>query len=134
MATILGFRRHWGSNFYYTPESLSNPSLMVKGIHPFHCGPWSFPQLCLEIPALSFRYLRMRGKGRPSPLQKILSSFPFTKPSAENTLLWRKNLLLNKLSRIKIAKLISFLTDNEDLIKQQPGSTSSSYSDPDFSS
>ncbi|GBN79987.1 hypothetical protein AVEN_86648-1 [Araneus ventricosus] len=62
----------------------------------------------------------------------LTSSFHFTKPSAENTRLWRKNLFLNKLSRIKIAKLISFLTDNEDLIKQQPGATSSSDSDPDF--
>ncbi|GBL88765.1 hypothetical protein AVEN_158898-1 [Araneus ventricosus] len=33
-------------------------------------------------------------------------------------------------SRIKIAKLISFLTDNEDLIKQF--ATSSSDSEPDF--
>ncbi|GBN14460.1 hypothetical protein AVEN_177566-1 [Araneus ventricosus] len=37
--------------------------------------------------------------------------------------------LLNKLSRIKIAKLISFLTENEDLIKQQPDAISSSDSD-----
>ncbi|GBN12541.1 hypothetical protein AVEN_139766-1, partial [Araneus ventricosus] len=36
-------------------------------------------------------------------------------------------------SRIKIPKLISFLTDNEDFIKQQPDSTSSSDSDPDYS-
>ncbi|GBN60334.1 hypothetical protein AVEN_237796-1 [Araneus ventricosus] len=63
----------------------------------------------------------------------LTSSFHFTKPSAENTLLWWKNLLLNKLSRMKIAKLISFLTDNENLIKQQPDSTSSSDYDPDFS-
>ncbi|GBN24458.1 hypothetical protein AVEN_124407-1 [Araneus ventricosus] len=61
------------------------------------------------------------------------SSFPFTKPSAENTLLWWTNLLLNKLSRVKIAKLISFLTDDEHLMKQQPVATSSSNSDPNFS-
>ncbi|GBL86916.1 hypothetical protein AVEN_218661-1 [Araneus ventricosus] len=36
-------------------------------------------------------------------------------------------------SRIKIAKLISFLTENENLIKQKPDATSSSDSDPDFS-
>ncbi|GBM24071.1 hypothetical protein AVEN_38273-1 [Araneus ventricosus] len=64
---------------------------------------------------------------------QLTSSFHFTKPSAENTLLWWKNLLLNKLSRIKIAKLISFLTDNENLIKQQPNATGSSNSDPNFS-
>ncbi|GBM10665.1 hypothetical protein AVEN_7936-1 [Araneus ventricosus] len=58
--------------------------------------------------------------------------FHFTKPSAENTLLWRKNLLLSKLSRIKIDKLICFLTDNEDLIKQQPDATSSSDSGQNF--
>ncbi|GBN75361.1 hypothetical protein AVEN_77753-1 [Araneus ventricosus] len=45
----------------------------------------------------------------------LTSSFHFTQLSTENTLIWFKNLLLNKLSRIKIAKLISFLTDNEDL-------------------
>ncbi|GBN82765.1 hypothetical protein AVEN_200382-1 [Araneus ventricosus] len=78
----------------------------------------------------------MRGKGRPSPLHNffhLTSSFHFTKPSAENTLLWWKNLLLNKLARIKIAKLIYFLTENENLIKQQLDATSSTDSDPDFS-
>ncbi|GBN58298.1 hypothetical protein AVEN_188883-1 [Araneus ventricosus] len=60
-------------------------------------------------------------------------SYHFTKPSAENTQLWRKSLLSNKLSRTNIAKLISFLTENENLIKQPPDATSSSYSDPDFS-
>ncbi|GBO20176.1 hypothetical protein AVEN_85904-1 [Araneus ventricosus] len=60
-------------------------------------------------------------------------SYHFTKPSVENTQLWWKHLLLNKLSRINIAKLISFLTENENLIKQPPYATSSSDSDPDFS-
>ncbi|GBL76851.1 hypothetical protein AVEN_189498-1 [Araneus ventricosus] len=59
--------------------------------------------------------------------------FYFTKPSAENTLLWWENLLLNKLSRIKMAKLISFLTENENLIEQKPDATSSSDSNPNFS-
>ncbi|GBL75745.1 hypothetical protein AVEN_155042-1 [Araneus ventricosus] len=44
--------------------------------------------------------------------------YHFTKPSAENTQLWWKSVLSNKLSRINIAKLISFLTENENLIKQ----------------
>ncbi|GBM83955.1 hypothetical protein AVEN_100090-1 [Araneus ventricosus] len=57
----------------------------------------------------------------------------FTKPSAENTQLWWKSVLSNKLSRIKISKLVSFLTENENLIKQPPDATSSSDSDPDFS-
>ncbi|GBM44511.1 hypothetical protein AVEN_150422-1 [Araneus ventricosus] len=60
-------------------------------------------------------------------------SYHFTEPSAENTQLWWKSLLSNKLSRINIAKLISFLTENENIIKQPPGATSSSDSDPDFS-
>ncbi|GBL99451.1 hypothetical protein AVEN_63847-1 [Araneus ventricosus] len=65
----------------------------------------------------------MWGKGRPlhyATSCPLTSSFHFTKPSAEHILLWWKNLLLNKPSRIKIDKFISFLTDNEDLIKQQP--------------
>ncbi|GBM26782.1 hypothetical protein AVEN_127743-1 [Araneus ventricosus] len=60
-------------------------------------------------------------------------SYNFTKPSAENTQLWWKSILSNKLSRINIAKLISFLTENENLMKRPPYATSSSDSDPDFS-
>ncbi|GBO14540.1 hypothetical protein AVEN_105815-1 [Araneus ventricosus] len=61
------------------------------------------------------------------------SSYHFTKLSAENTQLMWKSVLSNKLSRIKVAKLISFLNENENLIKQPPDATSSSDSDPDFS-
>ncbi|GBN07499.1 hypothetical protein AVEN_244877-1 [Araneus ventricosus] len=60
-------------------------------------------------------------------------SYHFTKPSAENTQLWWKSVLSDKLSRINIAKLASFLIENENLIKLPPDSTSSSDSDPDFS-
>ncbi|GBN54742.1 hypothetical protein AVEN_75790-1 [Araneus ventricosus] len=68
------------------------------------------------------------------PLHYATSCHLFILPNrAGNTLLWWKNLLLNKLSRIKIAKLISFITDNKDLIKQPPDATSSSDSAPDFS-
>ncbi|GBM23924.1 hypothetical protein AVEN_52127-1 [Araneus ventricosus] len=63
----------------------------------------------------------------------MMLSYHFTKPSAENTQLWWKSVLSNKLSRIKISKLISFLTENEYLIKQPPDATSSSDSDTDFS-
>ncbi|GBO26246.1 hypothetical protein AVEN_67076-1 [Araneus ventricosus] len=59
--------------------------------------------------------------------------YHFTKPSAENTQLWWRSVLSNKLSRIKISRLISFLTENESLIRQPPDATSSSDSDPDFS-
>ncbi|GBN65516.1 hypothetical protein AVEN_135210-1 [Araneus ventricosus] len=78
----------------------------------------------------------MRGKGRHSPLRNFLShdvTYHFTKPSAENTPLWWESVLSNKLSRINIAKLISFLTENGNLIKQPPDATSSFDSDPDFS-
>ncbi|GBN11181.1 hypothetical protein AVEN_125574-1 [Araneus ventricosus] len=60
-------------------------------------------------------------------------SYHFTKPSTENTQLWWKSVLTNRLSRINIDKLIYFLTENENLIKQPPEATSSSDSDPDFS-
>ncbi|GBM09437.1 hypothetical protein AVEN_141369-1 [Araneus ventricosus] len=60
-------------------------------------------------------------------------SYQFAKPSAENTQLWWKSLLSNKLSRINIAKLVSFLTENENHIKQPPDGTSSFDSDPGFS-
>ncbi|GBM53498.1 hypothetical protein AVEN_261271-1 [Araneus ventricosus] len=63
----------------------------------------------------------------------VTLSYHLTKPSAENTQIWWKSLLSNKLSRINIAKLISFLTENENLIKQPPNAISSSDSDPDFS-
>ncbi|GBM49624.1 hypothetical protein AVEN_249003-1 [Araneus ventricosus] len=60
-------------------------------------------------------------------------SYHFTKPSAENIQLWWKRVLSNKLSRLNIAKLISFPTENENLIEQPPDATSSSDYDPDFS-
>ncbi|GBN05397.1 hypothetical protein AVEN_103369-1 [Araneus ventricosus] len=63
----------------------------------------------------------------------VTLSYHFTKPNAENTQLWWKSVLSHKLSRIKISKLISFLIENENLIKQPPDATSSSDSDPDFS-
>ncbi|GBL63252.1 hypothetical protein AVEN_247737-1 [Araneus ventricosus] len=66
------------------------------------------------------RYLRMR-KRRPlhyATSCHMTLSYHFTKPSAENTQLWWKSLLSNKLSRINIDKLISFLTENKNLIKQ----------------
>ncbi|GBN77578.1 hypothetical protein AVEN_125190-1 [Araneus ventricosus] len=64
----------------------------------------------------------------PSIEKKILQN-----QVRENTQLWWKSVLSNKLSRINIAKLIPFLTENENLIKQPPDATSSSDSNPDFS-
>ncbi|GBL97529.1 hypothetical protein AVEN_162983-1 [Araneus ventricosus] len=81
----------------------------------------------------------MRGKGRSSPLRNFLSSFvtfSFYQTECRKYSTLGENLLIKKLPRIKIAKLIPFLADNEDLIKQQPDTTSlsDSDSDPDFSS
>ncbi|GBL78275.1 hypothetical protein AVEN_59779-1 [Araneus ventricosus] len=76
------------------------------------------------------------GKGDPihyATSNHMTLSYHFTKPSAENTQHWWKSVLSNTLSIIKISKLISFLTENENLIKQPPDATSSSDSDPDFS-
>ncbi|GBM70614.1 hypothetical protein AVEN_180291-1 [Araneus ventricosus] len=105
---------------------------MLKRIQTFRYGPWSFSQLSLQILASSFRYLRMWRKVRSSKLRNFLSSnviFSFyqTKSRKYSTLV--KNLLLNKLSKIKIAKLLFFRTDNEDVLKQQPDATSSSDND-----
>ncbi|GBM52990.1 hypothetical protein AVEN_217404-1 [Araneus ventricosus] len=78
----------------------------------------------------------MRGKGYPlhyATSCHMTLSYHFTKPSAENTQLWWKSLLSNKLSRINIAKLVSFHTENENLIKQPPDATNSSDSGTDFS-
>ncbi|GBO32645.1 hypothetical protein AVEN_109404-1, partial [Araneus ventricosus] len=60
-------------------------------------------------------------------------TYHFTNRSAENSQHWWKSVFPNKLSRINKPKLISFLTDNEDLMKQPSDATSSSDSDPDFS-
>ncbi|GBO33882.1 hypothetical protein AVEN_227022-1 [Araneus ventricosus] len=82
------------------------------------------------------RYLHMREMGDPlhyATSCHMTLSYHFAKPSAENAQLWCKSVLSNKLSRIHIAKLIYFLTENENLIKQPPDATSSSDSDPDFS-
>ncbi|GBN24027.1 hypothetical protein AVEN_23215-1 [Araneus ventricosus] len=76
------------------------------------------------------------GKGDPIHYATSIHmalSYHFTKPSAENTQHLWKSVLSNTLSSIKISKLISFLTENENLIKQPPDATSSSDSDPDFS-
>ncbi|GBO16240.1 hypothetical protein AVEN_208336-1 [Araneus ventricosus] len=80
---------------------------------------------------LSYRFTKPSAENATSGHMTL--AYHFTKPSAENTQLWCKSLLSNKLSRINIAKLVSFLTENEELIKQSPDATSSSDSDPDFS-
>ncbi|GBO02519.1 hypothetical protein AVEN_79754-1 [Araneus ventricosus] len=111
---------------------------MVKRIHPLRYRPRSFPSYLYR-----FRLYHsdtcsceVRGNGRPLDYATschITSSYHFTKSSTENTQLWRQHLLLNKLSRIKIAKLIYFLNQNENLVKQPPDATSLSDSDTDFS-
>ncbi|GBN88467.1 hypothetical protein AVEN_153714-1 [Araneus ventricosus] len=65
----------------------------------------------------------------------VIIRYLFILPTQVQKILYfgEKNLLLNKLSRIKIAKLIYSLTENENLMKQQLDVTSSTDSDPDFS-
>ncbi|GBM93413.1 hypothetical protein AVEN_160677-1 [Araneus ventricosus] len=110
---------------------------MVKRIHPFRYGHVSFPSYLFIFRLHHSDNCACGEKGDTlhyATSCHLTSYFHFTKGSAENTLLWWQNLLLNELPRIKIAKLISFFTDNKDLMKQQTDATSSSDSDPDFSS
>ncbi|GBM34184.1 hypothetical protein AVEN_175266-1 [Araneus ventricosus] len=60
-------------------------------------------------------------------------SYHFILSFTENTQNWWKSVLSNKLPRIKVSKLVSFLTENENLIKQPPDATNSSDFEPDFS-
>ncbi|GBM40499.1 hypothetical protein AVEN_28652-1 [Araneus ventricosus] len=114
-----------------------------EGLHGQE-NPYSSLQATILFPSYLYRF-RLHHSGiwacgeKGDPLHYATSchmtlSYHFTKPSAENTQLWWKSLLSNKLSRINITKLISFLTENKNLIKQPPDAASSSDSDPDFSS
>ncbi|GBN96000.1 hypothetical protein AVEN_247021-1 [Araneus ventricosus] len=113
-----------------TPDSRSRESILFGTDH----GP--FPSYLYRFRLQNSDICACGVKGDPLHYTTSFhrtSSFHCTNPSAEKTILCWINLLLNKLSRIKIAKLIFFLTDNENLIKQQLDSTSSSDSDLDFS-
>ncbi|GBN87648.1 hypothetical protein AVEN_215203-1 [Araneus ventricosus] len=108
---------------------------MVKRLHLLRCGPRSFSSYLYRFRLHHSDICACGEKGDPlhfpTSCHMTLSNH-FTKASVENTQLWWKSLLSNKLSRINIAKLISFLTENENLIKQPPDATSSFDSDPDF--
>ncbi|GBM29281.1 hypothetical protein AVEN_155230-1 [Araneus ventricosus] len=109
---------------------------MVKRIHSLRYRSGPFPSYLYRF---QLRHSDICASGeKGDPLHYATSchttlSCNFTKPSAENTELWWKSLLSNKLSRINIAKLISFVTENENLIKEPPDATSSFDSYPDFS-
>ncbi|GBM02326.1 hypothetical protein AVEN_138447-1 [Araneus ventricosus] len=112
-----------------TPASWSRESILFATGH----GPFPSYLYRLRLHHSDIRTCEEKG----DPLHYATSfhmtlSYHFTKPSAENTQLWWKSVLSNKLSRIKISKLISILTENENLIKQPPDATNSSDSDPDF--
>ncbi|GBL83712.1 hypothetical protein AVEN_132628-1 [Araneus ventricosus] len=113
-----------------TPASWSRESILFATVHgPFSRNLYRFRLHHSDICAYG-------EKGDPlhyATSCHMTLSYHFTKPSAEDTQLWRKSVLSNKLSRINIAKLVSFLTENENLIKQPPDATSSSDSDPDLS-
>ncbi|GBL75780.1 hypothetical protein AVEN_155071-1 [Araneus ventricosus] len=44
----------------------------------------------------------------------LTASYHFTKPNENLTSIWWRNILTNKLSRLKIINLVSFLIENED--------------------
>ncbi|GBL89860.1 hypothetical protein AVEN_179629-1 [Araneus ventricosus] len=101
---------------------------MVKRIHPLRYRPRSFPSYLYRF-RLHHSDICTCGE-KEDPLHYATSchmmlSYYFRKPSEENTQLWWKSVLSNKLSRIEIAKLIPFLTENENLIKQPTDATSS---------
>ncbi|GBN12913.1 hypothetical protein AVEN_11040-1 [Araneus ventricosus] len=110
-------------------------SFMVKRIHPLRYRPRSFSAISIDsgfIIQISAHAGKRETLSTTQLLVIVRHLFILLSQVQKIPLLWWKNLLLNKLSRIKIAKLISFLTDNENLIKQQPDSTTSSDSDPDL--
>ncbi|GBM36718.1 hypothetical protein AVEN_116197-1 [Araneus ventricosus] len=47
----------------------------------------------------------------------LTASYHFTKTIENLTSLWWRNILISKLSRLKIINFVSFLSENEDLIK-----------------
>ncbi|GBO12230.1 hypothetical protein AVEN_5505-1 [Araneus ventricosus] len=119
----------FGSIMHITLHGQENPFLFATGHGPLPSYLYRFRLHHSDISAYG-------EKGDPfhyATSCHMTLSYHFTKPSAENTQIWWKNLLSNKPPRINIAKLVSFLTENENLIKQPPDATSSSDSDPDFS-
>ncbi|GBN51307.1 hypothetical protein AVEN_109860-1 [Araneus ventricosus] len=108
---------------YYALHGQENPSSSLQATVLFPAISVD-SSLTIQIPAHA-------GK-RSSPLLNFLS-LDVTLSCAENTQLWWKSVLSNKLSRKNIAKLASFLTENENIIKQPPGATNSSYTNTDFS-
>ncbi|GBN33316.1 hypothetical protein AVEN_69927-1 [Araneus ventricosus] len=114
----------------FTPASWSRESILFATGHDL------FPTYLYRFRLHHSDICTCREKGDPFHYAiscHMMLSYHFTKSSAENTQLWWKSVLSNKLSRIKISKLISFLTENENLTKQSLDATSSSDSDPDFS-
>ncbi|GBL81953.1 hypothetical protein AVEN_50538-1 [Araneus ventricosus] len=100
-----------------TPASWSRESILFATGH----GP--FPRYLYRFRLHPSDICTCGAKGDPlhyATSCHMTLSYHFTKPSAENIQLWWKSLLSNKLSRINTAKLICFLSEKENLIKQ-PG-------------
>ncbi|GBM31925.1 hypothetical protein AVEN_182060-1 [Araneus ventricosus] len=120
----------WSLKVTLTPASWSRESILFATGH----GP--FPNYLYRFRFHHSDIFTCGEKGHPlhyATSCHMTLSYHFTKPSAEKTQLWWKSVLSNKLSRIKITKLVSLLTENENLIKQPPDATSSSDFDQDFS-
>ncbi|GBN13646.1 hypothetical protein AVEN_110966-1 [Araneus ventricosus] len=136
MATRLGFRRHCEIYFNILPKVTLTPASWSRESILFATGHGPFPSYLYR-----FRFHRSDictcwEKGDPlhnATSCHVTLSYNFIKPIAENTQILWKSELSNKLSRIKIDKLLSSLTENDNPIKQQPDATSSSDSAPDFS-
>ncbi|GBN23049.1 hypothetical protein AVEN_201481-1 [Araneus ventricosus] len=91
--------------------SLTQAKFMVKRIHHLGYGPRSFTSYLYRF-RLHHSDTCACGEKEDATSCHMTLSYHFTKPSAANTQLWWKGLLSNKLSRIKIAELISFLIEN----------------------
>ncbi|GBL87895.1 hypothetical protein AVEN_192068-1 [Araneus ventricosus] len=119
--------------FNILPKATLTPALWSRESILFATGHGPFPSYLYRFLFHHSDICTCGEKGDDTTSCHMTLSYHFTKPSAENTQLWWKSVLSNKVSRIKIAKLISFLTENENLINQRPDPTSSSASNPDFS-
>ncbi|GBL77088.1 hypothetical protein AVEN_12732-1 [Araneus ventricosus] len=90
---------------------------MDEGFNPLCNRTWSLPQLSPLVRLPSFREV-----GTPFHYVTtcyLTASYHFTEPSENLTSIWWRNILNNKLSRLKIINLVSFLIENENLMKPQ---------------
>ncbi|GBM46797.1 hypothetical protein AVEN_40006-1 [Araneus ventricosus] len=95
---------------------------MVKRFYPFRYSHGPFPSYLYRF-RLHSDISSCGEKGEPlhySTSCHLTSSFHFIKPSVEGTLFWWKNLLLNKLPRIKIALSSLKMRTSQNSNRTQP--------------